>query len=177
MALEVLRAGETILVAPEGTRNPEMQRGKEGIAYLSSRSRLHHSCCHPGYNWIPGIAFFSSLREPGVYIKFGKPFSFDPAFSRAGREDLRKWLMRRCMSWLQCSQNNLGLLSGFSKATQDTIICRSKIPSSLRALNPQKWIYYADDNIIFENHPFLYMPNGIIGWLGWLGLLSLDVFC
>jgi 1-acyl-sn-glycerol-3-phosphate acyltransferase len=37
-ALDVLRAGEIILVAPEGTRNPQLQRGKEGMAYLASRS-------------------------------------------------------------------------------------------------------------------------------------------
>ena len=29
---------------------------------------------------------------------------------------------------------------------------------------------------LFENPPFLFMPNGIIGWLGWLGMLGLNVF-
>jgi len=33
-ALKVLDAGECILMAPEGTRNPSLQSGKEGVAYL-----------------------------------------------------------------------------------------------------------------------------------------------
>ena len=39
LALQSLRAGEPVLVAPEGTRGPALQRGKEGVAYLASRSQ------------------------------------------------------------------------------------------------------------------------------------------
>jgi 1-acyl-sn-glycerol-3-phosphate acyltransferase len=38
-ALRVLRAGETVLIAPEGTRSPQLQRGKVGLAYLAVRSQ------------------------------------------------------------------------------------------------------------------------------------------
>src|SRR5512139_4338266 len=37
-SLEVLKAGEIILVAPEGTRGPALKEGREGVAYLASRS-------------------------------------------------------------------------------------------------------------------------------------------
>jgi len=37
-ALDILRAGEIILVAPEATRSPQLQQGKEGVAYLALRS-------------------------------------------------------------------------------------------------------------------------------------------
>ena len=37
-ALNVLNQQEIILVAPEGTRNPTLQQGKGGFAYLASRS-------------------------------------------------------------------------------------------------------------------------------------------
>ena len=37
-ALEVLQAGEIILVAPEAHRGPALQQAKEGIAYLATRS-------------------------------------------------------------------------------------------------------------------------------------------
>ena len=35
---DVLRAGEIVLVAPEGTRGSQLRRGKEGVAYLASRT-------------------------------------------------------------------------------------------------------------------------------------------
>jgi 1-acyl-sn-glycerol-3-phosphate acyltransferase len=38
--LEVLRAGEIVLVAPEGTRAPQLSQGKEGIAYLASHASV-----------------------------------------------------------------------------------------------------------------------------------------
>jgi 1-acyl-sn-glycerol-3-phosphate acyltransferase len=36
--MQVLEAGEIVLVAPEGTRGPALRQGKEGVAYLASRS-------------------------------------------------------------------------------------------------------------------------------------------
>jgi 1-acyl-sn-glycerol-3-phosphate acyltransferase len=36
--LEVLGAGEIVLVAPEGTRSPSLTQGKEGVAFLGHRS-------------------------------------------------------------------------------------------------------------------------------------------
>jgi 1-acyl-sn-glycerol-3-phosphate acyltransferase len=35
--LEVLAAGEVVLVAPEGTRSPALGRGHEGVAFLAGR--------------------------------------------------------------------------------------------------------------------------------------------
>lgn len=91
MALEVLRAGETILVAPEGTRNVELQQGKEGIAYLGSRSLAPIiPVAIQGTPGFPAMRFTHRWRGPGVHIRFGKPFSFRPEYSHAGREDLRK---------------------------------------------------------------------------------------
>lgn len=37
-ALAVLRAGEILLVAPEGSRHPEMRKAKAGVAYLAYRA-------------------------------------------------------------------------------------------------------------------------------------------
>jgi 1-acyl-sn-glycerol-3-phosphate acyltransferase len=91
MALEVLRAGETILVAPEGTRNAELQQGKEGIAYLGSRSLAPIiPVAIQGTPGFPALRFTRRWRGPGVHIRFGKPFTFRPEYYRAGREDLRK---------------------------------------------------------------------------------------
>ena len=39
-ALDVLKAGEIILVAPEAHRGPQLRTGKEGIAYLATRANV-----------------------------------------------------------------------------------------------------------------------------------------
>jgi len=89
-ALDVLAAGEVILVAPEGTRHPSLQRGKEGVAYLASRS---------GAPVIPvaveGTVGFPALnpmrwRQPGTVVRLGRPFRFKDLGERPGREALRQ---------------------------------------------------------------------------------------
>jgi 1-acyl-sn-glycerol-3-phosphate acyltransferase len=90
MALEVLRAGEVILVAPEGTRGSQLQRGKEGVAYLGSRSGAPilpvAVTDTPGF---PTLPFSRRWRGPGAHVSFGRPFHFCPEMARASREELR----------------------------------------------------------------------------------------
>lgn len=123
MALEVLRAGESILVAPEGTRSPELQRGKEGIAYLGSRSLASIiPVAIQDTTGFPALRFSRRWWGPGVSIKFGKPFSYDPALSRAGREDLR--IMADEAMYVLASmlpEQMRGYYRDSSKATRDTI--------------------------------------------------------
>jgi 1-acyl-sn-glycerol-3-phosphate acyltransferase len=89
MALEVLAAGEVILVAPEGTRGPSLKRGKVGVAYLASRS---------GAPVVPvaveGTKGFPSLnpmrwRKGGAVVRFGRPFRFQGVSKRPKRDELR----------------------------------------------------------------------------------------
>jgi 1-acyl-sn-glycerol-3-phosphate acyltransferase len=89
-ALDVLRAGEMILVAPEGTRNPALQRGKEGFAYLASRSGAPViPAAIDGTIGYPTFRFSSRWNQGGVIVKFGTPIYFREEFSRAGRDQLR----------------------------------------------------------------------------------------
>ena len=76
-ALEVLKKKEIILVAPEGTRNPELQKAKEGFTYLATRSGapiipvlLEDS---PGY---PTIRYSKRWKKNGIVIRYGKPIVF-----------------------------------------------------------------------------------------------------
>jgi 1-acyl-sn-glycerol-3-phosphate acyltransferase len=91
MVMEVLQAGEIVLVAPEGTRSPALQQGKEGIAYLASRSDVPvipvAIDCTIG---LPAIRFSSRWNEPGAIVKFGKPFRYRPTYQRASRDQLRQ---------------------------------------------------------------------------------------
>jgi len=89
-ALRVLRAGEIVLLAPEGTRSPALQLGKEGVAYLAWRT---------GAPVIPvaveGTEGFPSIsrrrwRRPGAVVRLGRPFHFRLPHEGAERPDLRR---------------------------------------------------------------------------------------
>jgi len=121
-ALEVLKKGEIILIAPEGTRNPELQRGKGGFAYLASRSSapiipvaIEGS---PGY---PVIRYSRRWRESPIVVKFGRPFVYREEYKRAGREELRK-LSDEAMYYLAAMlpEERRGYYSDLTEATQDT---------------------------------------------------------
>lgn len=90
-AEEVLRAGEVVLVAPEGTRHPSLQAGKEGLAYLAHRTG---ACIVPvsveGTEGFPSLPFLPRWRQPGVQIRIGRPFRFRTQPEKPDRERLRR---------------------------------------------------------------------------------------
>jgi 1-acyl-sn-glycerol-3-phosphate acyltransferase len=88
-AVRVLEAGETILVAPEGTRGPALQRAKEGFALLAARTA---SPVVPVA--IEGTDRFPTLsparwRKGGVVVRFGRAFRFLTGPGRTDRRELR----------------------------------------------------------------------------------------
>jgi 1-acyl-sn-glycerol-3-phosphate acyltransferase len=90
-ALEVLNAGELVLVAPEGTRGPQLRQGKEGAAYLASRSGAPIiPTAVTQTSGFPAFRTSSRWREPGSHVNFGRPFRFKDSFKRAKGDDLRK---------------------------------------------------------------------------------------
>ena len=121
-SLEVLDKEEIILVAPEGTRNPELQPGKGGFAYLASRSgapiipvAIEGS---PGY---PVIRYSRRWRESPITVKFGRPFIYHDQYRRAGREEL-KLLSDEAMYYLSAMlpAERRGYYSDLSQASQET---------------------------------------------------------
>ncbi len=76
LTLAALAAGEVILIAPEGTRNPTLQRAKPGLAYFALR------CQAPlipaavdgteGYPTLPLLPRW--WRKPWARVRFGRPF-------------------------------------------------------------------------------------------------------
>jgi len=89
--LEVLRAGEIVLVAPEGTRGPALKEGKEGVAYLASRGQVPVvPTAIDGTIGFPALRGAAPWRGPGASVRFGRPFLFKPEYRHAGREELRK---------------------------------------------------------------------------------------
>lgn len=121
--LEVLRAGEIVLVAPEGTRNPQLQRGKVGVAYLASRSGVPVvPVSIEGSTGFPAFRGTAAWKTPGAIVRYGKPFRFRPELKRAGKEELRK-MTDEAMYILAAKlpPERRGVYSDLSLATTDTI--------------------------------------------------------
>jgi len=130
--MEILKAGEMVLVAPEGTRGPALQQGKEGIAYLATRSNAGGGTpvipvAITGTTGFPAFRFSSAWRQKGAVVKFGRQFKFrlssdSPNPHRAGSSELRKmtdeamYILARMLP-----QEQRGVYSDLDKATEDTI--------------------------------------------------------
>jgi 1-acyl-sn-glycerol-3-phosphate acyltransferase len=121
-ALRVLRAGETVLIAPEGTRSPQLQQGKVGLAYLAVRSQ---AVMVPGA--IEGTPGFPSLspsrhRQGGASVRFGRGFRFRAEIARPGREELRR-MTDEAMYVLSAllPEQRRGVYADLDQATTDTV--------------------------------------------------------
>lgn len=122
MALEVLDAGELILVAPEGTRNPVLQKAREGIAYLSYRSGAPIvPVAVTGTEGFPTLSL-KRMRQPGAVVKLGRPFRYRRFEGRLRGERLQQ-MTDEAMYILaeMLPQDRRGYYSDFSQATRETI--------------------------------------------------------
>jgi 1-acyl-sn-glycerol-3-phosphate acyltransferase len=121
-AINVLRAGESILIAPEGTRGSQLQRGKEGVAFLGSRT---NAAIVPVA--IEGTEGFPSVnpkrwKQSGAVVKIGEPFRFVANRGSANGDLLRKMTdeaMYVLASMLPPKRR--GVYSDLEQATRDTI--------------------------------------------------------
>lgn len=123
LALEVLEAGEMVLVAPEGTRGPALQRGKEGVAYLASRSGAPIvPVAIDGSKGFPALRPFGAWKTAGAVIRIGKPFEYRPEYQKARREELTK-MTDEAMYILSSMlpEERRGVYADLSQATQDTL--------------------------------------------------------
>jgi 1-acyl-sn-glycerol-3-phosphate acyltransferase len=121
--LEVLKAGEIVLIAPEGTRGSQLQPGKEGVAYLASRSGVPIvPVAVEGTKNFPALRFTNPWKGPGASIKFGRPFRFRSDYRRAGRDQLHKMMDEAMYILASMLPSELrGVYADNTNATQDTI--------------------------------------------------------
>lgn len=120
---EVLKAGEIVLVAPEGTRSPQLQTARVGVAYLASRSQVPVvPVAISGTIGFPTLPLTKRWAGPKAQVRFGKPFCFRPELQRANREELRK-MADEAMYILagELPTEQRGVYADMSQATQDTI--------------------------------------------------------
>ncbi len=121
--LEVLDAGEIVLVAPEATRSPALRQGKEGVAYLASRSGAPVvPVAIEGTEGFPAVRYTAPWRGPGAHLKFGRPFRYREQFRRADRGQLRI-MTDEAMYELSAMlpPRRRGVYADLSQATQETI--------------------------------------------------------
>jgi 1-acyl-sn-glycerol-3-phosphate acyltransferase len=89
-ALEVLRAGEMILMAPEGTRGDSLKEAKGGIAYIASRGNASViPVAIENTIGFPTTPISRRWKGPGAFVRFGKPFRYKISGKLPGREELR----------------------------------------------------------------------------------------
>lgn len=120
--LEVLRAGEMILMAPEGTRGPELRQGLEGVAYLASRSGAPVvPVAVNNTDGFPALRYTKRWRQPGSQVQFGRPFRFNSEFRRAKTQKLRH-MTDEAMYVLSSMlpEHRRGYYSDLSNASQET---------------------------------------------------------
>jgi 1-acyl-sn-glycerol-3-phosphate acyltransferase len=122
-ALDVLQAGEMILMAPEGTRGTQLQQGKEGIAYLASRSGAPIiPVAINGTPGFPALRFTPRWKGTGAQVTYGRPFRFRTEQQRPDRNLMRK-MTDEAMFVLSSllPEERRGYYRDLSKATRDTI--------------------------------------------------------
>jgi 1-acyl-sn-glycerol-3-phosphate acyltransferase len=122
-ALQVLKAGEIVMLAPEATRGTELRQGKEGVAYLASRSGSPViPAAMEGTKGFPALRGSAIWHSRGAVVRFGKPFIFDPAFQHARGDQLRK-MTDEAMYVLagMLPEERRGYYADLSKATRSTI--------------------------------------------------------
>ncbi len=91
LALETIRRGGLLGVAPEGTRSrtAALQPAKTGVAYLADKANCQVVPCAI-WQTEGAVRKMFTLQHPQVFIRFGPPFSLPPV-ERATREaDLRR---------------------------------------------------------------------------------------
>lgn len=121
-ALEVLAAGEVILLAPEGTRNPSLQRGKVGVAYLGYRSGAPIiPVAVEGTRGFPTVNP-ARLRGPGATVRLGRPFRFRLQGGKPDRMSLRKMTDEALYALAaMLPENRRGVYTELEKASTETI--------------------------------------------------------
>jgi 1-acyl-sn-glycerol-3-phosphate acyltransferase len=122
-ALEVLKAGEMILIAPEAHRHPALQLAKEGIAYIAHKSGAPIiPVAVEGTNGYPTLLGPWNAKQPGAHFRLGRAFHFKPFTGRMPRERLRQ-MTDEAMYQLAAMlpEHRRGHYADLSQATTETI--------------------------------------------------------
>ncbi len=124
-AIQVLEAGEMVLVAPEGTRGPALRQGKEGVAFLAHRTGAPIvPVAIEGTEGFPILPLSRRWRQPAAVVRFGRPFRFRAGLGRPNREGLRRMTdQAMCMLARMLPEGRRGVYADADQATLDLVDC------------------------------------------------------
>jgi 1-acyl-sn-glycerol-3-phosphate acyltransferase len=124
-SIELLKAHQMILIAPEGTRHPEgLGEGKDGIAYIATKSDavILPAAISQTVNFKQR---WKKLRRARAHVVFGKPFKFKTdGRTHIPREEIRQ-MTQEAMYQLALAQpdvNLRGVYSDIENATTEKLI-------------------------------------------------------
>jgi 1-acyl-sn-glycerol-3-phosphate acyltransferase len=119
-SIELLKSGQLILIAPEGTRHPEgMVEAKDGLAYIATKADavVIPTGISGAADWLDKM---KHLRRPHININFGRAFTFKTeGQARVPREALTA-MSHEAMYQLAMAvkdETRRGFYSDLSKAT------------------------------------------------------------
>lgn len=123
-SVELLKSGQMILIAPEGTRHPEgLARPKDGLTYVATKA---DAMIVPAA--VSGAVDFKDrwkrLRRAYAHVTFGRPFRFKTAGRARIPRDERALMTQEAMYQLAITQpdpNLRGVYSDIARATTDHI--------------------------------------------------------
>ncbi len=121
-ALAVLQAGEILLVAPEGTRYPELHKAKAGVAYLAYRANVPIvPLAIDGTEGFPTLSP-ARMKQAGAVLRVGPPLHLKRIASRPTNPQLDQ-MTSECMYALArlLPPHRRGVYSELEKATQEFI--------------------------------------------------------
>jgi 1-acyl-sn-glycerol-3-phosphate acyltransferase len=89
-SIELLRQNRPILLAPEGTRRPELSEAKDGMTYVAIKAEaVIVPTALEGSDQFPRT--YKRLRRPQVQVTFGRPFRFrTDGRSRIPRDEMHQ---------------------------------------------------------------------------------------
>jgi len=124
--IELMKSGQLVLMAPEGTRHPEgLAEAKDGLAYIASKTdvTIVPTAICGAQDWLTRLKRF---RRAYVRLHFGKPFKFRvEGRKRVPREELGL-MIQEAMYQLSLTIPNeyaefRGVYSDIENATTDHI--------------------------------------------------------
>ncbi len=121
-SIELLKSGQMILIAPEGTRHPEgLAPAKDGMTYIATKAdaiilpTTLSGSQHTSSYW-------KKLRRVPVHVNFGRPFRFRTnGRKRIPRDELAQ-MTRESMYQLALAQQDTSLRGVFSDVENATTV-------------------------------------------------------
>ena len=123
-SIALLKGGQLILIAPEGTRHPEgLADGKDGLTYIAARSNavIVPAALSYAQGWYDSLKRF---RRHRVHLNFGRPFRLKTGDGRRIPRETLAQMTRESMYQLALAvedESARGVYSDVENATTETL--------------------------------------------------------